>query len=380
MCGEVHAVGAECRADRDLAAPAFHAHEEEVAHVRCGDHQHKEHGAEQHPQRARDLGSQHGLAERRDAHAEVVRRQELRRVRVGHLVRESREQGRELRLRGIGRHTGLEPAHADVGMGVPERARRVDALRQPEVDTEAGEVAAVGEGAGCGQRHAGRGHPDDLVRAVRRDELAADDARIPAEAALVVLVTQHHEPRLAGQVVIGAEQAAVLRAGPEHVEDRMGRIRDAGELGVAAAGHRGAEGAVDGEGLERPAVAREVDVSAGRDAPDAFAAAGYGGGMRHGDEPVRLGIRQRAEQHGVEHGEHRRSGADAQRERRERDQRKRPLAPQDTYRVPRLAPERAEELRTCRLPQRVLVDAACGAAVVLDVAEPSRDLRLGLSR
>ena len=345
MCGEVHAVRAECGAHRDLAPPRFHAHEEQIADVRRGDHEHQKHRAEQHPQGARHLGAEYRVAQRCDAHTESIVGDEPLGVGRGHLLRESGEQRRELHLCGLGGHAGLEAADTDVRMIVVERSRRVDARRHPEVRTEAGEVGRISEGARHRQRDARRRHPDDRERAEHRLEVPSHDTGIAAESALMVLVAQHHRLRRSGRIVLSIEQATVHRTRTEHVEHGVGGVRHTGELGVAAAGHGEAVRAIDAERLQCARIASEVDVATRRHAPVAFAATWHHRGVEHRDEPLGIRVWQRAQHDGVEDRIHRGGRSDAERERAERDHRERPLPCERTHRVPRLACECAPELR-----------------------------------
>jgi hypothetical protein len=57
-------------------------------------------------------------------------------------------------------------------------------------------------------------------------------------------------------------------------------------------------------------------------------------------EAVGVGVRQRPDQHGVEHAEHRADPADAERERRDRDDRKRRIVTELPYPVAYIPPDR----------------------------------------
>jgi hypothetical protein len=263
-------------------------------------------------------------------------------------------------------------------MVVPERSRRIDALHHPDIHAEGAEVGRLGEGARHGQRDTRRGHADDLVVPERGLEHRPDDGGIATEASLVVLVTEHHPPRGAGPVILGAQQAAECGARAEDAGDLVRGHRDPRELGVAAARHRHGEGAIDAEVGERARVTLEVDVAAGRHAPALRTAPRDDGGMHHRDEPVGVGIGERAQHDGVEHGEHRGRRTDAERERDAGDDAEPAVPYERPRRVARLAPQRGDEVRAPFLPDGDVVDRGRLPTIRLRVAEPSAHLGIGL--
>jgi hypothetical protein len=92
------------------------------------------------------------------------------------------------------------------------------------------------------------------------------------------------------------------------------------------------------------------------------------------DEAVRIGVRQRVEEHRFDDAEHGRVGADAQRERQDGEQREERGTPRRSYGKAHVLPQVPQPLRPPPLCRVLPVDCTHCCAPVRDVAEPAQRL------
>jgi hypothetical protein len=147
-----------------------------------------------------------------------------------------------------------------------------------------------------------------------------------AEGALPEGVAEDHHRRLSRHVVLGLQQASVHGPRAQHRKQAGRGLEPFDALRLIRAEQRGDAPARDRHLLERAVLLLDVevlpwrrpvlrDVDARRPQP------------QH-DEPIRIGVGQRLQQQRVDDAEDRAVGADADRQRRDDDQRQRPAAAQ----------------------------------------------------
>ena len=215
------AAGAERAADRHLPLPGARAGEQQVRHVRARDEEHESHGSENDEQTRPHVAD------------EPVLQQDDFAVRA--------PRGRKLPER-IGLPQ-LRRARPQFRLGL----RRCRTWREPGDDLttlpaapERGGIAAiecVGNpklGAGQGEVERRRHDPDDAPRLGIDQDVAPDDARIPAEALAPQRVTEHDHGALAGLLLGRAKPAAKDGGDPERRENIGGEVRARDALGLAA--------------------------------------------------------------------------------------------------------------------------------------------------
>ncbi len=297
---------AERETDADFLAPAREAREQKVRDVRAGDQQHR-----------RDRDEQHrvGLA----LVADEILLQEVRvqlRLRV--------DVGR-MRLRVAGRdhiHRGARFGEADAGFQAREHVVEETAVVDLLLRKECRFVRTRREYRHLVQRKSGGAlwqHADDRVGlAVQRQRLA-DDVGASREMLLPVAVAQERDRRGAGLVFLGEEIAAEHRLHAKHREIVLRDDKALQLLRIARAGrdervrrrHRNV-----GEHLLAFA---HREHARPRDRRRRKAAIGQQRLQLHDAAGVR--VRQRAQEDRLDHAEDRAVGADAEREREDRDER-----------------------------------------------------------
>jgi hypothetical protein len=315
LAHELRAAGADRRADRQLAAPSRRAHDQQVRDVGARDQQHERHGAHQRHDRRPHVADQ------------IVEHRNHVKVQTGGLLDGEMlaQVGRDMLyvdLRLPGAHAGLEPADHAVDHVVAVGGVDVDACGGPHLRR------SLGVDAGRQQQLEAWGQDaDDARAAVAELDILADGGRIAAEAPQPERVTEDRSHRrtrrgcLSGHLrhrraVIGDEIAADEHPRAQETEQVRRGAADANLLRIGSRrGERDAAGrdhssdlVEDLRGLlleiakirwrERPV----MDVAGAQLAPD-----------HH--EPLRIGVRQRTQQHGVDHAEDGRAGADAERDR-----------------------------------------------------------------
>jgi hypothetical protein len=269
---------------------------EKAADVGAGDQQHETRGAEQQ-QHGRPHGADRLLGERRGANGGL-------RVAVGIGLAQPAADGVEIR-------GGLPRSDS--------RAQPADDLQEPRLT---GDRQPVVVGAAQRQRHpelvalcreveAGGHHADDGVGAPVGDHRAPEHRRVAGESALPERVAQHHHGVAAGLVLVAAERAAEERADGESLEEAVGHELADHQLRVVA-GQREAGAHVRAhrqEGARPRLPVEEVQ----RRRPCAADVAAVVMLVEH-QQAVRIGVRQRAQEHGVDDAEHPGVGADPQRQ------------------------------------------------------------------
>ena len=164
--------------------------------------------------------------------------------------------------------------------------------------------------------HLARHHAGDGERLTVKIDRAPNNLGIPVEGAVPQAIADHHQRRRARFIFIFAESAADLRRQPDHVEKVRGHKSDRYSLRFAAsnAAEIARLQAGEREVLERGAVAPPIDVIRQGD-----------GGVCSVDDLIkinkalRLRIRERTQEHRVDHAEDRGVRADAEREREHGD-------------------------------------------------------------
>ena len=162
------AAGADRGADRDLALADGRAHQQQVGDVGARDQQDEGDRAQQHPQRRSDVADD-DLLHRRDAEAALAAQRV--RKRLAELLRGL------LQLRGGGgeRDARFQAAGGQEEMAL-HHAVRIDLKRQPDIRRARRRL----DGFGIERAQ----HADHFVRLAVERQLAADDRRVAAEAAL----------------------------------------------------------------------------------------------------------------------------------------------------------------------------------------------------
>ena len=178
-----------------------------------------------------------------------------------------------------------------------------------------------------------RQHTDDLEDVVVEADRTANDRRIRAEASPPQLIGEQDDALTPDRFFLGAEIAAERRRHPEHPQKRRRDFQRADTLGLAVAGQvvraRRRLQCVCRHRRERAAVAPPVEVVGRRDGAEPAALARPLLGQR--DDPIGTRVWQRPPQHGVDDAEDRSSGADPERQRDQRHDRKPGLAPQHPH-------------------------------------------------
>lgn len=304
LAGEASGGGAEGGADGPIAAAVGEAGEPQPAQVDTNDEQHRQHAGQHQPELL--AGGGDGV---------VAHRGEL-------------GEERELVGRGAG-EVGLD----DVELG--QRLRPGDAgaqaadHRKVEVAENVGDPALVAlefegveEFGGLARQHgaqfpaleveAGRQHPHHGGGGAGHADVAADHAGVGVEGGTPELVG---DDQGAGGVVLVArrQQAPELRPDAQQIEEVGGDVGTMEQARRAAGGQGEGARAEGGEGAEIRGLAAPGVVGGGvvhvveagrkRDLGDALAQQQQLAGIVEGE---------RLQQHAVDHGKHRRGGADAQ--------------------------------------------------------------------
>jgi hypothetical protein len=289
-------LGAERGAHRDLARARGRAHQQQVGDVGAGDQQHEPDRAHEDQQRRLHV------ADDLVAHRRQLDRQP-RAVGLGVLRLQPPVHGRQHAARAVQRHPRLEPSDHRQELGATAEGR-VGALRHQQV-------------GGARQHQPGRRDADHRARdAVERDR-PADDRRVATEAPLPEGVAEHDDARHAAALLVGREAAAEHRRRAEHAQVVGRHRRAARALGRTVAGDVVRRVAVRGQlAGAGEAVAPVEEVGQRRAAvPEVRIRR-----ERH-HQPVRLAIRQAAQQDRVDDPEDRRVDADPDREHEDDDER-----------------------------------------------------------
>jgi hypothetical protein len=217
---------------------------------------------------------------------------------------------RQLGARGGERDAGLEPADGEQQVA-PGLGFLVERQRRQQVEAGAGREHRI-------EIERGRQHAGDEHRLVVDRHLAADDVGLAAELLLPEAVAEDRRRRLPGRdFFLRQEVAAELRTHAEHVEEVLRDLHAAHALRAGGADQRVLRGVgervVGGQRFEGCVLAAPVEQRV-----HARGAIGHrGAAVAVLDPNQALGLleRQRLQQHRVDESEHRRAGADAERER-----------------------------------------------------------------
>jgi hypothetical protein len=302
LANDAQPTGAERCADRDLATARGGTSEQQVRDVRACNQEDQNDGPEENEQRWSNLPGEIRL-QRHDGDRIKVR------VRIGILLRETREDGARFRLRLRNRDVCLQaPDDADEVIAALVEVPGHGWLKRQEV---------IDRVAIDWELPARRHDADDCVRLRGERDLPAEDFSITAKRALPCSMPEHHDRRSGGLVFLRSVGATEQRLDPQHIED-LGRDRHAGELLrlVALVQHRtrARESRERGEALRLLAqvcVIRERVV-----VPDlAFARRA----APHHHEPIGIREWQRAQKHRVDDAEDRGVRTNPERERQDRN-------------------------------------------------------------
>ena len=288
---EAPARGAEGRPQGHLARARRGAGQQQVGDVRAGDQQDQRHGAKGGERRNLHLVRREIVPQRPHVRAPAL----VLGVGRGEPVRH----GAQLFARPLDRHTRLEPPEK---LQIPRAPGRiVRKWRQRDVrHLQEGEV------------HVGRQHADDRVRPAVDADGPTDDGRIGLVAAPPELIGQDDDRSGARLVVSRVDLSTERRDDAEHAEQARahGSARD--PLGIRAAGQRQAAILDGDERVEGGRLALPVEeVAVRRRRPAAARGAPHRPGIH---EAIGIAERQRLDERRVHDAEHRRVGADAERQ------------------------------------------------------------------
>ena len=295
LTDDAAAGGPERGAHRDLLLSLMRSGEQQVGDVGAGDQQNERDGAEQNQQRraARALDQL-----RQTAHADAPLRLE-RRIFLQQLPLD----GVQLRVGALDRRLRLEPAEHDAPMRRPRGARR--ARRQDQRHEEL--VLAKHPRTARHDTHHGAG---DIIE----DDGSVDDRRVSAEARAPQLLGEDDDVVAAtGTIVFFDESPSEQRTDAEHLQEIVAGGDPPQTFGRAAAAQVVRDAIENGDRVELGRMRLPVEIDAARDGVLVAVLEAF----EDFDEPFGCGIRQRAEQHGVECAEDRGVGADAKRERQD---------------------------------------------------------------
>ncbi len=304
---------AERRPQRDLFAPRRRAREQEVGDVGAGDQKHEADRAQEREEDGPKLPDEL-LLQRHDADAGA-------RVRLRVVRRDARGDRLHLRARRLKARARLQ-TRDDLNPVPVARAGllRADLQRRPQLGVaEAREAEARGQDADY-----------RATAAARRDRLA-DDTLVAAVAPLPELVAQQHDAGAARRFVALDEGSPAQRGHAERVEEVRADRRALHALRAFAAREREEGRREAGDRLELRALAPPVEeVRVGSLAPvELFLRVR----LPEVDEPRRVFEGQRPQERRVHDREDGAVGADAQRQRHDRDQSEARLLQQHAHRV-----------------------------------------------
>ena len=299
-------VGPQRGAQRELVLAPRETRQRQVGDVGARDQQHERRGAEQdeerRPSAARELGAQ-----RRHRHGEALRLV----VGVGVLLVQARGDALDLGAGLLDRDAGLE-AREDLGHPV-----QAVLLHGRAHVVRAGDHVGVEIGLlGIGRRRLQ--HADDGDADTVHLDLAADHVGVGAEEGAPEAIGQHRDAGRVLAVVRLVERAPEHRMQPEDVEVVAGDHSGPHPPRLVAADHVEGHRRELGDAVEALALIaivgdlghreqRVVDLRQGRRLPQV-------------DQTIAVGVRQRPQQHAVEHAEDRGVGPDPEAEREDERQ------------------------------------------------------------
>ena len=214
-------------------------------------------------------------------------------------------------------------------------------------------VRAIGEGKPV--RH----DADDECRRVVDADRPSDDRRVAMELAAPQRRAEDHggvparavdDPGFAVRQLLGKERPSEDGLHTEHAEESWRDAADEHALGLGASGNRALPlrerrqpraGAAPGLPLDEVRTGNRLDVAAA---------------ARHDDELRRIGEGKRAQQRGIDRGEHRAGGADAERQRRHDRQRQRRVLPHRAEREAHVGLQIVQQRQAPRITAAIAVD------------------------
>jgi hypothetical protein len=322
--------------DREGSPTPFGPCEKQVPDVRAGNRQHEPGRTERHPEQLSDIANDDGgertnrcphmrLFDRRACHA------------AGKLVRELQKQTLQIGCRGFNGNPITQPRNGLVIERGRLRRRGIEPHRQPQCRV------------GCRETRAGGHDADDFVRHAIDVERPVQNGRTPAVLSRPQLFGDHDNRRCTRLIVELGEEAAPHRRHAQCGEKVGGHAGPGETLGLGAADRSQIRrrDLIAAEVGERSIVA-PVEQESGIGLVDAEEAR-HDEGMGQGDEAVRAGIGQRAQQHRVDDAEDRRRAADAERERQDRGGGEAAVAQETASRVP----ERLHHVTACYVMRRM---------------------------
>jgi hypothetical protein len=297
---EPDAARADRGAQRELAAPPRATRQQEARHVHAGDHEHQQDGTGHHEEHRLHAAHERRLQRLdRDPRGGVIG--------PGPAFGEHRASRRvRLARRAVERHARRDPRDGHQVMAplaAVHRQRLVVLQRRPDLGAGRGHVLEA-------RRH----HADDGVGRVVEADLASDHRGIRAEPAAPEAVADDHQPRAAQAIVVPSEAAAEHGRDAEHVEVSRRDPLAFETLGRIPAQHDRLPAPGDGDRLERPRANVERAIHRERaDIRDTV--------LQHRADTGRVGIRQAGEEDRVDCAEDCRACTDAERQRRDGNQR-----------------------------------------------------------
>ena len=188
-------------------------------------------------------------------------------------------------------------------MKIARHVGRLERERPPELIERAVEGASR------------RQHPDDRVRLVVEENRAVDDRGIRSELVDPEHMAEDDHAILASLVLIGKKRAASLRLNAEDLEVAGRDPRPTKLHRIAAPRERRRAAALGGHEVEDGVIRLPVEEIQRGDA----VAVAAGRLLEDTDDPIGIRVRQRLEQDAVNEAEDRGVGADAERQREDRD-------------------------------------------------------------
>jgi hypothetical protein len=286
------AAGAECFADGELTLPGIGADQHEVGDVRARDEQNEHRGRGDHPQGAIDAPCHVFTKRHHDRDRLGLIEQHLRRDAGCHLridLGDSREHGGKIAL-GLGHaHSWTEPCHRIEVETARELRGWIELQRQPELRLF------------CWKAKALRHDAHDLTTEPVHVDVASDDRSVATETVAKELLAEDHQVRPVRHVLGVGEDAAKdgrdLQRGYERGRDpccgHALRLTAAARLGEIHRAFLVDADVLDGSG--KPLI-REVGALGLIRLLDGEQAEVVPGA----DEPVRVAVWQRSQEHSVE--------------------------------------------------------------------------------
>jgi hypothetical protein len=155
-------------------------------------------------------------------------------------------------------------------------------------------------------------HADDRHLPAVDDHFPADDAGVPVEPRLPVLVGEHHHRGRLGAVVVLVEQPSEHRRQSHDLEEVPGHEPDVHRHRVLLSAKGVRHPGVFGDAAERPGALAEVENLGDREQD--VLAAGTVDRLPQIDQPVSIAMRKRPQENAADDAEDRRVGANAESE------------------------------------------------------------------